>query len=78
MFSQYTCTVQLKTAWKSDLSYKNRSFSLACNYLRPSNNSRQFILIYICCCFDSDNLLRFTNMVKCLPEFEHFYCSLEK
>ena len=31
----------------------------------------------ICCCFDSDNLLRFTKMVKCLPEFEYFYCFLE-
>ena len=32
------------------------------------------------CCrsFDSDNLLRFTKMVKCLPEFEYFYCVLEK
>ena len=27
--------------------------------------------------FDSDNLLRFTKMVKCLPEFEYFYCVLE-
>ena len=37
MFSQYICSVQLNTAWKSDL----------------SDN-------------DSDNLLRFTKMVKCL------------
>ena len=28
----------LKTAWKSELSYKNRCFSLVGNYLRPSNN----------------------------------------
>ena len=25
-----------------------------------------------------DNLLRFMKMVKCLPEFEHFYCILKK
>ena len=31
-----------------------------------------------CSCFDSDTLLRFTKMVKCLPEFEYFYCVLEK
>ena len=43
MFSQLTCSVQLKTAWKSELSYKNRCFSLVCNYLRPSINSRQLI-----------------------------------
>ena len=28
--------------------------------------------------FLSDNLLRFTKMVKCLPEFEYFYSVLEK
>ena len=28
--------------------------------------------------FDSDNLLRFTEMLKCLPEFEYFYFILEK
>ena len=25
-----------------------------------------------CCCFDTDNLLKFTKMVKCLNEFEYF------
>ena len=52
MFSQYICSVQLKTAWKSELSYehgkvnylmKTGHFSLVRNYLRPSNNSRQLI-----------------------------------
>ena len=43
MFSQLTCSVQLKSARKSELSYKNRCFSLVCNYSRPSNNSRQLI-----------------------------------
>ena len=43
MFSQQTCSVLLKTAWKSELSYKIKCFSLVCNYLRPSNNSRQLI-----------------------------------
>ena len=45
MFSQLTCSVQLRTARKSEfnLSYKNMCFSLVCNYLRPSNNSRQLI-----------------------------------
>ena len=56
----------------SELSDKNRSFSLVCNYLRPSNNSRQLMFN-----IDSDNLLRFTQMVKRLPEFEYFYCTFE-
>ena len=43
MFSQYIWPVQLKTAWKSEVYYKNRRFSLIGNYLRPSNNSRQVI-----------------------------------
>ena len=43
MFLQYICSVQLKTAWKSELSYKKQVFSLVGNYLRPSNNSRQLI-----------------------------------
>ena len=37
------CSVQLKSAWKSELSYKTGDFSLVGNYLRPSNNSRQLI-----------------------------------
>ena len=47
-------------------------FSLIGNYLRPSNNSRQLI-------FNTNAvvLIRFTKMVKCLPEFEYFYCNLE-
>ena len=52
--------------------------SLVGNYLRPSNNSRPLnfninavVLIVI-------SLLRFTKMVKCLPEFEYFNCVLEK
>ena len=28
--------------------------------------------------FDRSNLLKFMKMVKCLPEFEYFYCNLEK
>ena len=43
MFPQQTCSVQLKTAWKSELSDKKRFFSLVCNYLRPSNDSRKLI-----------------------------------
>ena len=64
MFSQLTCSVQLKTAWKSELSYKTGVFLLFCNYLRPSNNSRQlifninvvFLIVIIC--------LRFTKNGK--------------
>ena len=42
MFSQQICSVQLKTAWNSELSNKNTGdFSLVRNYLQPSNNSRQ-------------------------------------
>ena len=52
-------------------------FSLFGNYLRPSNNSRQLIF-NINAYLDSDNLLRCMKMVKCLPEFEYFYCVLEK
>ena len=52
--------------------------SLVGNYLRPSNNSRPLNFNINAVCFDSDNLLRFTKMVKCLPEFEYFYCVLEK
>ena len=40
MFSQEKCSVQLKTAWKCELSYQKVFFSLVGNYLRPSNNSR--------------------------------------
>ena len=43
MFLQYVCSVQLKTAWKSELSHKNRCFSLVRNYLRSSTNSRQLL-----------------------------------
>ena len=30
-----------------------------------------------CCCFDTDNLLRFPKLVNFLPEFYLFYCVLE-
>ena len=41
MFSLQKCSVQLKTAWKKELSYQiGVVFSLVGNYLRPSNNSR--------------------------------------
>ena len=53
---------------------KTGDFSLVSNYLCPSNNSRHLI-------FNINavhNLLRFMKMVKCLPEFELFYCILEK
>ena len=40
----YAFTINLftiaETAWKSELSYKNRCFSLVGNYVRPSNNYR--------------------------------------
>ena len=56
---------------------KTGDFSRVQNYLRPSNNSRQLILL-INAGVLSDNLLRFIKMVTCLPEFEYFYCILEK
>ena len=65
MFSQLICALELKTAWKSELSYKNRCVG---NYLRPSNNYKQ-VIFNKSCCFDTDNLLRFTKLVKCIPEF---------
>ena len=46
-------------------------FSRVGNYLRASNNYRQLILTY-CCCFDTDNLFRFTKLVKCIPELSFF------
>ena len=49
-------------------------FSRVKNHLRPSNNSRHLIFKIN----SVDNLLKFMKMVKCLPEFEHFYCILEK
>ena len=69
--------MQLKTVWKSELPYQIGVFFSFGNYLRPSNNYRP-LNFNKCSCFDSDNLLRFTKMVKCLPEFEYFYCVLEK
>ena len=72
MFSQLTCSVQLKTAWKSELSYKNRCFSLVCNYIRPSNNSRQLIFNIKAVVLIVIIFLEFTKMVKYLPEFEYF------
>ena len=50
---------------------KTGDFSLVRNYLRPSNNTRQWIFDK-CCCFDRYNLLKFMKMVKYLPEFEYF------
>ena len=55
------------------------------NYLIKTVVFFLFVVIYVppiildskCYWFDSDNLLRFTKMVKCLPEFEYFYCILE-
>ena len=52
---------------------KTGVFSLVCNYLRPSNNSRQLIFN-----IKAVVLLKFTKMVKYLPEFEYFNCILEK
>ena len=51
---------------------------LVCNYLRPSNNSRQLIFDKNAVVLIVIILIRFTKMVKCLPEFEYFYCILEK
>ena len=49
---------------------KTAVFSLVGNYLRPSSNYRQLIfnknaVVLI----NTDNLLRFTKLVKCIPEF---------
>ena len=46
---------------------KTGVFSLVCNYLRPSNNSRQLIFN-----INAVVLIVLTKMVKCLPEFEYF------
>ena len=43
MFSQLIYFIQLKTAWKVNYLIKPGVFSLICNYLRPSNSSRQLI-----------------------------------
>ena len=55
---------------------KTGVFSLVDNYLGPSDNSRR--LIFNINAVVSDYLLRFTKMVKRLPEFEYFYCVLEE
>ena len=54
---------------------KTGDFSLVSNYLRTSNNSRHLIFNIN---YAVDNLFSFMKMVKYLPEFEHFYCILEK
>ena len=44
MLSQKICSLQLKTAWKHELSNTiKRCFSLVGNYVRPSRNSRELI-----------------------------------
>ena len=49
---------------------KTSVFSLIGNYLRTSNNYRQLIFnINAVVLIDTDNLLRFTKLVKCIPEF---------
>ena len=49
---------------------KTAVFSLIGNYLRTSNNYRQLIFnINAVVLIDTDNLLRFTKLVKCIPEF---------
>ena len=48
---------------------KTDVFSLVGNYLRPSNNYRQSIFNINAAVFGTDNLLRFTFLVKCIPEF---------
>ena len=57
---------------------KTGVFSLVCNYLRPSNNSRQLIFNINAVVLAPDNLVIITKKVKCIPEFEYFYCALEK
>ena len=49
-------------------------FSLVGNYLRPSNNYRQSSF-NINADFDTDNLLRFTELVKCIHAFYFLLCS---
>ena len=58
---------------------KTAVFSLVGKYLHTSNNYRQLIFnINAVVLIDTDNLLRFTKLVKCIPEFKFFYCNLEK
>ena len=57
---------------------KTDDFSLVRNYLRPSNNSRRLIFNINAVVLIRYNLLKFMKIVKCLPEFEYFYCILEK
>ena len=47
-------------------------FSLVGNYLRPSNNSRPLDFNINAVVLKVIPCLRFTKMVKCLPEFEYF------
>ena len=65
---------KLKTAWKSELSTKNRRVFSCWYYLRLSKNTIQLI----CWCNDGDNLFRFTKLVNRIPEFQLYYCVLEK
>ena len=53
-------------------------FSIAGNYLRPSNNYRPLnININAVVLIEITYVLRFTKMVKYLPEFEYFSAFLK-
>ena len=76
----YVFTINLftlaETERKSELSYRSR-----CNFLLLIIISVPPIIIdslfqHKRCCFDTDNLLRLTKSVKCIPDF--FYCVLKK
>ena len=66
--------MQLKNARKSELSCLKEVFFLllVIIYVPP------IILNINAVVFDSVILLRFKKMVKSLPEYEYFYCILEK
>ena len=50
---------------------------MSAKFPRGGGGANPFSAIRLCC-FDTDYLLRFTKLVKCIPEFlVFFYCVLE-
>ena len=76
----YVFTINMFSPAKNCNLIKHVFFLMLVIIYVPPINLDSWFLTYICncCCFDSDNVLRFSKMVKCLPEFGNFYRILEK
>ena len=66
----YVFTINLFTIAENcteKVNYLIKTGVLVIIYVPPIIIDSQFE--HKCCCFDTDNLLRFTKLVKCIPEF---------